>query len=96
MHSEQGDTGVENTWLTISDPLASSTAAFGVTGTTVNGINDLGDLVGFYSDGTNVNGFLATPTPLPAALPLFATGLGALGFFGWRSKRKNAAAPAAA
>jgi len=29
-----------------------------------------------------------TPTPAPAALPLFATGLGALGLFGWRRKRK--------
>jgi hypothetical protein len=28
-------------------------------------------------------------TPLPAALPLFATGLGALGLFGWRRKRKG-------
>jgi hypothetical protein len=36
-----------------------------------------------------------TPTPLPAALPLFATGLGALGLLGWRRKRKNAAAIAA-
>ena len=27
-------------------------------------------------------------TPLPAALPLFATGLGALGLVGWRRKRK--------
>jgi hypothetical protein len=34
-------------------------------------------------------------TPLPAALPLFATGLGALGLLGWRRKRKNAAAIAA-
>ena len=31
-------------------------------------------------------------TPLPAALPLFATGLGAMGLFGWRRKRKNAIA----
>jgi hypothetical protein len=31
-------------------------------------------------------------TPLPGALPLFATGLGALGLLGWRRKRKNAAA----
>ena len=30
-------------------------------------------------------------TPLPAALPLFATGLGSLGLFGWRRKRKAAA-----
>ena len=29
--------------------------------------------------------------PLPAALPLFATGLGALGLLGWRRKRKVAA-----
>jgi len=27
-------------------------------------------------------------TPLPAALPLFATGLGVLGLIGWRRKRK--------
>jgi len=32
-------------------------------------------------------------TPLPAALPLFAGGLGALGLLGWRRKKK-AAAPA--
>jgi hypothetical protein len=30
-------------------------------------------------------------TPLPAALPLFATGLGALGALGWRRKKKAAA-----
>ena len=33
--------------------------------------------------GTNV-----TNTPLPAALPLFATGLAGLGLLGWRRKRK--------
>lgn len=31
-------------------------------------------------------------TPIPSALPLFATGLGALGLFGWWRKRKNTAA----
>jgi hypothetical protein len=30
--------------------------------------------------------------PLPAALPLFATGIGALGLLGWRRKRKAQAA----
>jgi len=35
-------------------------------------------------------------TPLPGALPLFATVLGGMGLFGWRRKRKNAAAIAAA
>jgi hypothetical protein len=29
-------------------------------------------------------------TPLPAALPLLATGLGVMGMLGWRGKRKNA------
>jgi hypothetical protein len=33
-------------------------------------------------------GLQTSATPLPAALPLFATGLGALGVFGWRRKRK--------
>jgi len=30
----------------------------------------------------------AAATPLPTALPLFASGLGALGLFGWRRRRK--------
>ncbi len=31
-------------------------------------------------------------TPIPAALPLFGSGLGLMGFLGWRKKRKRAAA----
>jgi hypothetical protein len=31
---------------------------------------------------------VVTTTPLPAALPLFATGIGGLGLLGWRRKRK--------
>jgi len=59
----------------------------GATSTTANGINDLGQIVGFYTDATL--GFETTAaTPLPAALPLFATGLGGLGLLGWRRKRK--------
>jgi hypothetical protein len=34
-------------------------------------------------------------TPLPAALPLFTTGLGALGLLGWRRKKKGTATLAA-
>lgn len=36
----------------------------------------------------SVTDTLAAQTPLPAALPLFASGLGGLGLFGWRRKRK--------
>ena len=34
---------------------------------------------------------LGAPTPIPAALSLFASGVGALGFAGWRRKRQAAA-----
>jgi len=51
------------------------------------------------TDGRTLNtGFTAisvqtsSETPLPAALPLFATGLGALGLLRWRRKRKAKAA----
>ena len=36
-------------------------------------------------------GDFQSSTPLPTALPLFATGLGALGLLGWRRKRKQSA-----
>jgi hypothetical protein len=49
-----------------------------------------GDLVLNVADFT-----LVGTTPLPAAFPLFATGLGGLVLLGWRRKRKNAAAIAA-
>ena len=39
-------------------PGSSQTAAFGVMGTFINGVNDQGDIVGFFSDGTKVNGFV--------------------------------------
>lgn len=56
----------------------------------------------FYADAINANGNTglidfglgATATPVPAALPLFAGGLGALGLFGWRKKRTKRLAAA--
>jgi hypothetical protein len=44
---------------------------------------------GIVAPAGDVIGTVATTaTPLPAALPLFATGVGALGLLGWRRKRK--------
>jgi hypothetical protein len=37
---------------------SSQKAAFGVMGTFINGINNAGSVVGFFSDGENVNGFV--------------------------------------
>lgn len=59
-----------------------STIAFNFIGNSTQGWPD----EGFGIDNVSVSG-----TPLPAALPLFATGLGALGLLGWRRKRKAAA-----
>jgi hypothetical protein len=39
-------------------PGSSQTPAFGTMGTFINGVNDRGDIVGFFSDGTKVNGFV--------------------------------------
>jgi hypothetical protein len=44
---------------------------------------------GFAFDYAAISPIIA---PLPAALPLFATGLGALGLLGWRRKKKAIAA----
>jgi uncharacterized protein (TIGR03118 family) len=47
----------------------------------------------YFTDGINSEsaGLFGAidPVPLPAALPLFATGLRALGLLGWRRKRKS-------
>jgi hypothetical protein len=51
------------------------------------GGNNPADFALFFSDGV-VNTPSTSATPLPAALPLFATGLGGLGLFGWRRKRR--------
>ncbi len=40
----------------------------------------------------NTDTLAISETPLPATLPLFASGLGALGLLGWRRKRKAHAA----
>jgi hypothetical protein len=49
-----------------------------------------GGTITAFSNGEDIGNLTVIngATPLPAALPLFATGLGALGLLGWRRKRK--------
>jgi len=44
------------------------------------------------SSVVTIDNLVVQTIPIPAALPLFASGLGALGLLGWRRKRKAAAA----
>ena len=54
--------------------------------------DDLAPLGNFINSTDGLSGSITytyTPaTPLPAALPLFASGIGGLGLLGWRRKRK--------
>ena len=45
-------------WHNYDAFLSKQTPAFGVMGTFINGINNAGAIVGFFSDGQNVNGFV--------------------------------------
>jgi hypothetical protein len=45
-------------------PGSSQTAAFGVAGTVINGVNDNADFVGFFSDGAKVHGFVLLEQPV--------------------------------
>jgi hypothetical protein len=65
--------------------------SFAATDTASTGVTTRVQL--YYTPGTwTISNSVA---PLPAALPLFASGLGGLGLLGWRRKRKTAARAAA-
>jgi hypothetical protein len=51
--------------------------------------NDTGGVEGSGAFLLPLTGIGTEATPLPAALPLFATGLAALGLFGWRRNRRH-------
>lgn len=63
-----------NTWTKVIDPNEQTTAnSFGISGTTLNGINDFGQLVGFYAGPKGaVDGLLVNTTPEPASLGLLS------------------------
>ena len=87
-NSQANATGL--TWQQFTLDFTASTAM-----TLINFAN--GDPGGDNSNGLdNVTltdrGPSTSPVPLPGALPLFATGLSALGLLGWRRKRKAHAA----
>jgi hypothetical protein len=62
----------------------------GIGTTTFNGINDKGQIVGFYVNGNdNTIGLLANPVPEPVSLTLVLSGLIVLGVTRLRSRRAS-------
>ena len=60
---------------------------FGSTAVTANGINDLGQIVGFYADAnSNTIGF-ETTIPEPSTWAMMLAGFAGLGFLGYRKAR---------
>ena len=60
--------------------------------TSSGGLAGLGNNPGeAFGNSTNLTFTAIAETPLPAALPLFASGAGVLGFIGWRRKKKAVA-----
>jgi probable HAF family extracellular repeat protein len=75
----------------LSDGVLTTLRVPGSTFTTAFGINDAGQIVGWYGAADSTyHGFLATPVPAPSNLLLL--GLGTLGLIGWAWWRKVAAA----
>jgi PEP-CTERM motif len=64
--------------------------------TTINGVNDKGDIVGFYTSATGdaVVGFVGTPVPEPQTWAMMLLGFAGLGFLGYRKVRKGTLAAA--
>lgn len=90
-----GSTGLEKLYgLAFADD-----TMFGVSGDakTLFAINlltgfasSLGPITGFTGGAIGYGAAaLVSPVPLPAALPLFGTGLGLFGYLGWRRKRRQ-------
>jgi hypothetical protein len=59
-----GFAGTGNPFKIFNANGSSQTPAFGVQGTIINGVNNSGDIVGFFSDGTKVHGFVDYAQPV--------------------------------
>jgi hypothetical protein len=83
----------QNSWTfeTLDFTAISASTLISLLGTNSGGVQEYIGLDNVSLVDTGVSA-----TPLPAALPLFASGIAAMGLFGWRRKRKNAAVVAAA
>lgn len=59
--------------------------------TTINGLNDKGDIVGFYTSASAdaVIGFVGTPVPEPRTWAMMLLGFAGLGFLGYRKVRRG-------
>lgn len=68
---------------TLSGPGGINQAAFAILN--ANQVGGPGNAVDWSLTNSSSNA-----TPLPAAMPLFATGLGVMGLLGWRRRRKGA------
>ena len=90
--NNSGNLGVE---MTILDSLGNSVGQWLLGGESIAGVG--GNRNGWFVnnefsflaiDNASMTTDTVSATPLPAALPMFASGLGALGFLRWRKKRK--------
>lgn len=93
------DLSMQVSFQALVPPLGGVSGLIGYAGGTItDGFTDNVQNLGVVEIDTGLTGNFTGPvasTPIPAALPLFAGGLGALGLLGWRRKRKNNAAIAA-
>src|SRR3984885_16100321 len=95
--------GDQHVWSSVCSGSSSSVGGCGDSGRSAGVFLAWGGLTRAQSRARDYNGLevvltnvALTTTPLPATFPLFATGLGLTGLFGWRRKRKIGASIAAA